>query len=68
MLFSQDVSALKEAAVTDIASKLGVSPAQVLHSLHSPLAEGGAALGIAEGLLCHTKVGKPGEDGGQPGC
>ena len=30
-MFSQDVSALKETAVTNIASKLGVSPAQVLH-------------------------------------
>ena len=35
-VFSQDVSALKEPAVTNIASKLGITPAQVLHPLHSP--------------------------------
>ena len=94
------MSALKEAAVTDIASKLGVTPAQVPQStlttcghsglilqsehtmwrrefvhhinpslqLYLTLVAGGAALGHAEGLLCHSKVGKPGEDGGQLGC
>ena len=66
--FAQDVSALMEPAVTNIASKLGVTPAQVLQTLDSPPVAGGAALGRAEGLLCHTKVRKSGEDGCQPGC
>ena len=57
-----------EPAVTNIASKLGVTPAQVLQTLDSPPVAGGAALGRAEGLLCHSKVRKPGKDGDQLGC
>ena len=53
-----------EPAVTNIASKLGVTPAQVLQTLDSPPVAGGAALGRAEGLLCHSKVRKPGKSQG----